>query len=122
MTPTDLVDRLGKHKTLGRAPREELAWLVSHGTLKQLPAGGVLTPKGTQVEAMYVVLSGRLSMSVDRGAGPHKIMEWREGDITGLLPYSRMTSPPGDNIAEEASEVLAVARQGRSATVSEQPH
>jgi len=110
VSPTDLVDRLGKHKTLGGAPREELAWLASHGTLKQLPAGAVLTAKGTQVEGMYVVLSGRLTMSVDRGAGPHKIMEWREGDITGLLPYSRMTSPPGDNIAEEASEVLAVPR------------
>ncbi|HYV51382.1 MAG TPA: ATP-binding protein [Dongiaceae bacterium] len=107
---TDLVDRLAKHKTLGSAPREELAWLVSHGTLKHLPAGGVLTAKGAQVEGLHVVLSGHLSISVDRGAGPHKIMEWREGDVTGLLPYSRMTGPPGDSVAEEPSEILFVPR------------
>ena len=101
MTTTDLVDRLAKHKALAGAPREELAWLAAHGTLRQLNPGDVLTPKNTPVAGMYVVLSGHLAMSVDRGAGPHKIAEWRDGEITGLLPYSRLVSPPGDSVAQE---------------------
>jgi signal transduction histidine kinase len=108
MTAANLVDRLAAHKTLGAAPREELTWLVSHGNLRQLHTGSVLTVKGVRPEGLFVVLAGRFAMFVDRGAGPRKIMEWREGEVAGLLPYSRVTSPPGDSVAQEPSEVLAV--------------
>jgi len=110
MEATDLVNRLAEHKTLGAAPREELAWLAAHGSLRHLGPGEVLTAKGTKVESLTVVLSGRISISVDHGAGPRKIMEWRAGDVTGLLPYSRLVSPPGDTVAQEPTEVLAVPR------------
>ena len=49
MKATDLVDRLAEHKTLGAETREELAWLASHGSLRQLDAGDVLTAKGARV-------------------------------------------------------------------------
>ncbi len=110
MTATDLVDRLVEHKTLGAAPREELAWLAAHGSLRQLQAGDVLTAKGARVEGLFVFLSGHVALSVDRGAGPHKVIEWRGGEIGGMLPYSRLVSPPGDSIAEEATEILAIHR------------
>jgi CRP-like cAMP-binding protein len=110
MTAADVVDRLADHKTIGGAPRSELEWLAAHGSLRHLHAGEVLTPKGKSVDGLFIVLSGRISISVDRGAGPHKITEWRQGDVTGLLPYSRLVSPPADTIAEESTEVFAVAR------------
>jgi signal transduction histidine kinase len=119
MTTIDLVERLAEHKTVGAAPREELAWLASHGSLRQLEAGAVLTTKGAQVEALYILLSGHIAMSVDRGAGPHKIMEWRAGDVTGMLPYSRLISPPGDSVAQERSVVLAVPRDHLKAMARE---
>ena len=110
MTAADLVDRLAEHKTLGAAPREELAWLASRGTLRQLHPGDVLTPKGAHPKGLFVVLSGCLAIFVDRGAGLKKIMEWREGAVTGLLPYSRLVGPPGDSVAQEPSEILEVHR------------
>jgi signal transduction histidine kinase len=110
MTASDLVDRLAAHKTIGGAPREELAWLASHGSLQQLDTGGVLSAKNERVKAMFIVLSGRIAIFVDRGAGLHKTMEWREGDVAGLLPYSRVVNPPGDSIAQEPSTVLAIHR------------
>ncbi len=110
MTATDLVDRLAGHKTIGAAPREELERLVSLGFLRRLNEGEVLTAKGAPVEGLFVVLTGHLAIFVDRGAGRHKVMEWRAGDVTGLLPYSRMVSPPGDTVAQEPSEILAVPR------------
>lgn len=104
----ELVERLAAHRTFGVAPREELNWLASHGVLRQMHAGQVLTAKGSRPEGFFVVLSGSFGMSVDRGAGPHKIMEWREGDVMGLLPYSRITGAPGDAVAQESSEILQV--------------
>jgi CRP-like cAMP-binding protein len=109
MTPAaNLADRLAGHRTVGSAPREELNWLASHGVLRQLHPGQVLTAKGTRPQGLFVVLSGSFSMSVDRGSGPRKIMEWREGDVMGMLPYSRVSGPPGDSVAQESSEILEV--------------
>src|SRR5262245_25868938 len=107
---TDLVERLAGHKTLGNAPPDELAWLAAHGTLRQLKQGEVLSPKGVQVEGMFIVLEGHVAIFVDRGAGRHKIIEWRTGDVAGMLPYSRLVSPPGDSVALEPSTIVAIHR------------
>jgi signal transduction histidine kinase len=105
---TDLVDRLAEHKTLGAAPREELAWLASHGTLHHLNAGDSVAVKGQPVEGLFVVFTGAIAHFADRGAGRNKVMEWRAGDVTGVLPYSRMVNAPGDSIVQEPSEVLVI--------------
>jgi signal transduction histidine kinase len=73
-------------------------------------AGDVLTARGAIVEGLFVLLSGRIAIFIDRGAGPQKVLEWRGGDVLGLLPYSRLVSPPGDTVAEEPSVILAVGR------------
>ena len=110
MTTTDLLERLVAHKTIGAAPRSELEWFVSHGSLRRMDVGEVLTPKGGPVEGMFIVLSGRVAIFVDRGAGRNKVLEWRAGDVAGLLPYSRLVAPPGDSIVQEPAEILAIPR------------
>lgn len=119
MTTTDLVDRLAAHKSVGAAPRTELEWLASHGTLRRIDEGQVLSPQGVAVTSFFVVLQGHIAIFVDRGAGRNKIMEWRAGDVTGLLPYSRMTTPPGDTVAQEPTEVLAIPREDLPAMIRE---
>lgn len=121
MTATDLVDRLARHKTLGAVPREELEWLVSHGSLQHFNEGDVVTAKGAQVENMFVVLAGYIALFVDRGAGRHKEFEWRAGDVAGLLPYSRVVDAPGDAIAEEPLEALAITREHMAAMIRDCP-
>lgn len=121
VTPADLVDRLAGHKTLGNAPREELAWLAQHGTLRQHAAGDVISTQGVPVEALYVLLAGHVAIFVDRGAGRHKVMEWRAGDVAGMLPYSRLVNPPGDSLALEPSEIFVVPR-GELAALTRECH
>jgi signal transduction histidine kinase len=110
MTPSDLVERLAAHRTLGAAPREELAWLASHGSFRTVNPGEVVAQKGQPVEELWVVLSGRIAIFVDRGTGVQKMVEWQTGDVTGLLPYSRLTTPPGNSTAQEPTEILALHR------------
>jgi CRP-like cAMP-binding protein len=110
MTATGLIDQLVEHKTVGSAPREELAWLASHGTIRHLAAGDVLSAKGTPVEALFVVLTGHVAIFVDRGAGKHKVMEWRAGGRDGHAPLLAVGQPPGDNVALEPSEILSLHR------------
>jgi signal transduction histidine kinase len=110
MTEIELLERLAEHKTLGTAPREELAWLATHGTVRTLSVGEFLSTKEVDVEGLYILLSGRVTHFVDRGAGPVKVIEWRGGDVTGVLPYSRLVKPPGNSIAEEPTEILSLHR------------
>ena len=111
LSAADLVDRLAEHRTLGGAPREERAWLVAHGSVRQLNAGDILTPKGDPVAGMFIILEGRIAIFLDRGTGLHKVLEWRAGDVTGLLPYSRLTAPPADTIAQEPTVILDIDRK-----------
>jgi signal transduction histidine kinase len=108
MTARDLIDRLAEHKTLSAAPRAELEWLAAHGSIRNLNTADALSMKGRPVEGLYIVFSGRLAVFVDRGDGPTKFIEWREGDVTGMLPYSRMVTPPGDVRVLEPAEVFAI--------------
>ena len=108
MIARDLIDRLAEHKALGAAPAKELEWLIAHGFIRKLNTGEVLSTKGRRVEALHILLSGRTALFVDRGAGPSKFVEWREGDVGGMLPYSRMVTPPGDVIALEPVEILSI--------------
>jgi CRP-like cAMP-binding protein len=107
----DLIDRLAEHRTLSAAPRTELEWLAAHGSIRNLNTGDVLSRKGRPVEGPYIILSGRLAVFVDRADGPSKFIEWREGDVTGVLPYSRMVNPPGDVSALEQVKVFAIPRE-----------
>jgi len=106
----DLIDRLAEHRTLGAAPRTELEWLIANGSVQRRNAGEVLSAKDHPVEALHIVLSGRLALFVDRGSGPSKAAEWNAGDVTGMLPYSRLVSPPGDVITLAPSEFLSIPR------------
>ena len=116
--PSELVRRLKEHRTLGSAPDVELAWLAAHGVMHRFDRGTLFVAAGQSngeqyapTEGLHVVFSGHLAIYVDRGEGRHKVLEWRGGDVSGLLPYSRMKTSPGDVIFEESTEVLTVLRE-----------
>lgn len=106
----DLVDRLADHALLGTVPREQIAWVAAHGRLRRLAAGEVFFKTGDKIDSLYLVLSGHIAIHMDRGAGRRKAMEWRDGEASGLLPYSRLAVAPGEVVAEEPTELVLVHR------------
>jgi len=105
-----LVDRLAAHRTVGGAPREELVWIAGRGVVQTFPAGVVALPAGIEMFGLWIVLEGQLSIRIDRGAGPKRVMEWRAGDVTGVLPYSRARITPGETRVDEPTTVLTIHR------------
>jgi len=116
---TPIQERLAEHRLLAGAPPDQLAWLAARGELLRLEPGELLAPKGTTVRGLYIVLSGHISIHVDRGAGPQKVMEWRGGDVTGFLPYSRLDKSPGGVRAEEPTEIFMIPREEIPALIRE---
>ncbi len=108
--PAELVNRLADHALLRGVPPAQIAWVATHGRLRQLAAGQVLYKHGEEVEGLHVVLSGHLAIHIDRGAGRRKAMEWRGGEVSGSLPYSRLVGTPGEVVAVEPTELVTVHR------------
>lgn len=105
------IARLAQHRALGAAPEAEHRWLASHGQLRTYEVGDVVTAGGELAKNLNVVFAGHLVIRIDRGAGSHKVFEWKGGDVGGVMPYSRGASPPNDVVAEEVTEVLAVPKE-----------
>jgi signal transduction histidine kinase len=60
---------------------------------------------------MVIVLEGHAAIYIDRGSGRRKFMEWRGGDVTGMLPYSRMHRAPGSSVIEERTVGLLINKE-----------
>jgi len=108
MGASDLLERLAQHRTLGDVPAAELHWLVDHSEFKHTPRGDFAIRKGDRPETLWIILSGHLAIYVDRGFGPRRVMEWRGGDVTGFMPYSRLVASPGDVISLDPSDLLLI--------------
>jgi signal transduction histidine kinase len=107
-TAEELLVRLRRHRSLAAAPGDELRWLATHGHLRSFDPGETASQKGRPVDGLNIVLTGHVTFHIDRGTGRKKVMEWRGGDVTGVLPYSRMQFSPGDALIEEPTQFITV--------------
>jgi signal transduction histidine kinase len=65
--------------------------------------------KGKPVNTLYFILKGRVSALAD-GTG-RKIMDWRDGDATGVYPYSRITVSSGGSAVDEPTDMMCIERE-----------
>jgi len=109
---TDLVQRLEGHSALQGVPAEELAWLAARGTVRRFDPGDVILPEGVDLRSgvigLEIVLTGRFGVHRDGPGGRTRVMEWSEGDISGALPFSRMTISRSEIIADTWVETLSL--------------
>lgn len=117
MQTEELVELLAAHRTIGSAPREQLVWIAEHGTLRRFEQGEVVVSRSKVVDGLYILLTGKLALYMDRGTGMRRMMEWVGGDVTGLLPYSRLTTPPGETLVEEPMDAVAIMREDLPALI-----
>ena len=104
-----IIERLTALPSFSSIPQNEIHWLAEHGCFETQDIGAIVGPEGRIVKYLWIVLSGIISIRVDHGAGAKQVIEWRCGDVTGMLPYSRMKAPPGDNYVKEKAEMLSIS-------------
>ena len=101
MPPESVVDRLAALALFQLVPRADLEWLAAHGDIRTFAASSIFCRAGEPFEEMFVVMSGRAALHVDKGGGARKLVEAATGHVLGILPYSRFQSAPGTVIIEE---------------------
>ncbi len=91
----EAVDRIGP---LHGLPLEDRLWLARHGEEFVASAGDVLFEEGAPAERMILILKGEIHVRRKQG-GPMELFIGRAGQMTGLLPFSRMKSYGGQGFA-----------------------
>lgn len=108
MQEASILNELKAFSTFQNLPEEHLQWLIDHSDVLTLKAGDHLFKKGDPVDYMYMILKGSLELKMPQGNQFRHISTIDKGDITGLLPYSRMKEAGGYGIAASATQVLAL--------------
>ena len=92
-------------------PEWQLAWFADHGERLELAPGERLFGRGQPADFMFVVVSGSIERYEEIGGQSLVVATTRRGEVTGMLPYSRMTHYPGDGVAPEPTRVLRVEQR-----------
>lgn len=121
MSVDEAAERLAALPLLASVPREEIAWLLERGEVRHFPTGEVLRTPGNPIEHMDIVLVGRLALYTTRSGDWRRVLEAGAGYVTGVIPYSRMKTTPGNVIAEEDLTVLSLHRKHYPDLVRECP-
>ena len=111
MADSALVERLAGLKILKNVPRAELEWLADHGKIQHYEAGKVFRPHDALLPGLTLLLTGSVAIHIDRMGVQRRVMQWHAGDLTGVLPYSRMSKPPGDTIVHEEADVFEIDKE-----------
>jgi signal transduction histidine kinase len=89
------LDRVGPLHDLSF---EDRLWLARHGTEVIANSGDILYEEGAPADHMVLILKGEIHVRRQTG-GPMALFIGRTGQITGVLPFSRMKSYGGQGFA-----------------------
>jgi signal transduction histidine kinase len=101
------VEELQAVPVLSDLPSETLEWLASHMGVADSVPGEIVTHAGEPAEHMFVILSGELR--AERGDGTVYVA--RAGQVTGMLPFSRLTHFLSDVRAITPLRVAALRKE-----------
>jgi signal transduction histidine kinase len=86
-------------------PDDQIAWFISQSQELNLKPDEVYWHQGDPADAMFVVLEGQLQGRGEIG-GELITISTKPGDVTGVLPYSRMKQAPLTGRAITSGRIL----------------
>jgi len=71
-------------------PDDQIAWFISQSQEVHLKAGEIYSREGDPADAMFVIIEGQFQWRGEFN-GETFVFAQKPGDVTGVLPFSRMT-------------------------------
>lgn len=96
---------------LAGLPEADLAWLASVADERTYHAGEAPFSPGDAADEMFIVLDGAFQIFTVEGGQRLLFGTVRAGEISGLLPFSRMTTFAGAGVVAEDARIAAVHRR-----------
>jgi signal transduction histidine kinase len=85
-TPSELL----KSPSFADLPEDQIAWFLSQAVELSLHTGDIYAKQGDPAEFMFVIIEGSFQWRGDFN-GETFVIASKIGDVTGALPFSRMT-------------------------------
>ena len=73
---------------------QDLGWLASQMTLIELAPGEIFLREGSPADRLFVILEGELRGERPSDGSEQRVYVTRAGQVTGMLPFSRLTQFP----------------------------
>jgi signal transduction histidine kinase len=70
--------------------QDDLEWFVSQCEERRTGVGEISVKEGAPADTMFVILEGELRARRENGPADGPVYSARAGDVTGVLPFSRM--------------------------------
>jgi len=86
-------------------PEDQIAWFLSKTQDLDAKAGNTYIRQGDPADAMFVILEGQIQSRGEFG-GETVVFSAKSGDVTGVLPFSRMKQFPVDARAITDAKLL----------------
>jgi signal transduction histidine kinase len=94
--PAQIVAALRKVESLDGLTEQEYLWLAHHGVERKVGPGVLVFREGDPPTAMNILLSGEIHVRRSQ-SGNLSLFIARVGQLSGLLPYSRMKAYGGNS-------------------------
>ncbi len=107
--PEEIAEAIERIGPLHGLPFEDRLWLARHGEEFVAEPGDILFEEGTAAEHMILILKGEIHVRRQQG-GPMALFIGRTGQMTGLLPFSRMKTYGGQGFAISQAWALFIHR------------
>ena len=88
--PEEVLQQLRKVAVFSDLAREELLWFISHCQEGRLAPGEILMREGDPPEYMIVMLNGEIRARTERGPADGPVFTMSSGEVSGMLPFSRL--------------------------------
>jgi signal transduction histidine kinase len=103
--PSSLAEELRRVPVFADLPADGLEWLAAQMNVRDIAPGEIVTHAGSPADRMVVILDGEIRLRVESGNFEAPVRPLRGPAVTGMLPYSRMTTFPASARAVTASRV-----------------
>ncbi len=110
MTPQEILAIIREKTDLKDLPEADLQWLLDNSELLVLSAGEYIFAPAMPADWFVLILKGQFRIYFERNGQRQEVNDIGPGDITGLLPYSRLKVSNGYAEAKEAAIVLRLHR------------
>ncbi|TGE03811.1 sensor histidine kinase [Hymenobacter fodinae] len=104
---TALLDRIPVFQHL---PLTVLDWLTQHGELRQYAPDEVIAAAGSLADSLHAVVAGEMHYYSQMDGQPAHLFRVEQGQVGGVLPYSRFQVYQGQVVAVGETQVYALPR------------
>jgi CRP-like cAMP-binding protein len=86
----EILTELVKIPVFQDQPREELLWFISVSEERRSAPGEIIMREGDAPNYMLVMLEGEMRARAEHGPADGPVFTITTGDVTGMLPFSRL--------------------------------